>query len=120
MRGRGRVLHRRDLGSLLCSSLLAECFRQESLAQQVLTEQVKVEQVDAALLPAGAVTQGGHASLGVALELLGQLQQLRGGDILQSLSESLLVNVIMTFTISTMCMVLISRPLHLTGLDSGG
>merc|ERR1719507_1766488 len=30
----------------------------------MLTEQVKVEQVDAALLPAGAVAQGGHASLG--------------------------------------------------------
>jgi len=68
----------------------------------MLTEKVKVEQVDAALLPAGAVTQGGHASLGVALDLLGQLQQLRGGDVLQSLSQGLLVNVIVTFIISTM------------------
>jgi len=102
VRGRGGVLHSGDLGSLLSSDLLAESFSQESLAQQMLTEQVKVEQVDAALLPAGAVAQGGHASLGVALDLLGQLQQLRGGDVLQSLSQDLLVNVIVTFIISTM------------------
>jgi len=120
VRGGGRVLHSGHLGSLLCSDLLAESFSQESLAQKMLTEQVEVQQVDAALLPAGAVTQGGHASLGVALDLLGQLQQLRGGDVLQSLSQGLLVNVIVTVIISTMLMVLISRPLHLTGLDGGG
>ena len=78
----------------------------------LLKEQMKVEEVDAALLPAGAVTQGGHASLGAALDLLGELQQLRGGDILQSLGQGLLIKVIQHVVI-IMFMVMISGPLSM-------
>ena len=95
VRGRG-VLHSRGLGNLLRTSLLAEeLSSQKSLAQEVLTEQVEVEEVDAAFLPAGFVTQGSHAGLGVllALNLLGDLKQLRGGDVLQGLRQSLLINL---------------------------
>ena len=110
VRGR-RVLHSRDLGCNLCSDLLAESFLEESLAQQVLTEQMKVEKVDAAFLPAGSITQSGHSGLGVALQFLGELQQLRGGDVLQSLSQGLLIDVIQELVVIIMFMVMISGPL---------
>merc|ERR550532_2003700 len=107
----GRVLHSRDLGCNLCSDLLAESFLEESLAQQVLTEQMKVEKVDAAFLPAGSITQSGHSGLCVALQFLGDLQQLRGGDVLQSLSQGLLIDVIQELVVIIMFMVMISGPL---------
>ena len=110
VRGR-RVLHSGDLGCNLCSDLLAESFLEESLAQQVLTEQMKVEKVDAAFLPAGSITKSGHSGLGVALQFLGELQQLRGGDVLQSLSQGLLIDVIQELVVIIMFMVMISGPL---------
>ena len=118
VRGRG-VLHRGDLRRHLRSNLGAESLLQESLAQQVLTEQMQVEKVDAALLPTGVVTQSGHTSLGVllALNLLRELQQLRGGNVLQDLSQSLLINVVQRVLV-IMFVMIISRPLGRTGLDS--
>merc|ERR1712088_534140 len=117
----GGVLHSGHLGRHLRSNLLAESLLKESLAEQVLTEQVQVEEVDATLLPTGLVTQSGHTSLGVllALDLLRELQQLRGGNILQNLSQSLLINVVQRVLV-IMFVMIISRPLsRRTGFHSG-
>merc|ERR1712088_87665 len=117
----GGVLHSGHLGRHLRSNLLAESLLKESLAKQVLTEQVQVEEVDATLLPTGLVTQSGHTSLGVllALDLLRELQQLRGGNILQNLSQSLLINVVQRVLV-IMFVMIIGRPLsRRTGFDSG-
>merc|ERR1719219_3163919 len=114
----GRVLHRGDLRRHLRSNLGAESLLKESLAQQVLTEQMQVEEMDAALLPTGVVTQSGHTGLGVllALNLLRELQQLRGGNVLQDLSQGLLINVVERVLV-IMFVMIISRPLGRTGLD---
>merc|ERR1712088_409890 len=117
----GGVLHSGHLGRHLRSNLGAESLLKESLAKQVLTEQVQVEEVDATLLPTGLVTQSGHTSLGVllALDLLRELQQLRGGNILQNLSQSLLINVVQRVLV-IMFVMIISRPLsRRTGFHSG-
>merc|ERR1712088_621500 len=117
----GGVLHSGHLGRHLRSNLLAESLLKESLAKQVLTEQVQVEEVDAALLPTGLVTQSGHTSLPMysALPMLRELQQLRGGNILQNLSQSLLINVVQRVLV-IMFVMIISRPLsRRTGFNSG-
>merc|ERR1712088_186462 len=112
----GGVLHSGHLRRHLRSNLLAESLLKESLA-----EQVNVEEVDAALLPTGLVTQSGHTGLGVllALDLLRKLQQLRGGNILQNLSQSLLINVVQRVLV-IMFVMIISRPLsRRTGFQGG-
>jgi len=75
-----------------------------ALAQEMLTEQVEVEQVKAALL--SGLSNGGHASVG-ALNLLGELEEVRGGNIFESLSQSLLINVLQYVKV----LLVVHRPL---------
>merc|ERR1711872_71790 len=73
---------------------LAEEMVGGGLAGEMLAQEVEVEEVKAPLL--SGLPDGGHSGVGTLLaqlgHLLGQLQQLRGGDVLESFGQDLLIN----------------------------
>merc|ERR1719295_1802099 len=73
---------------------LAEEMVGGSLACKMFAQEVEVEEVETPLL--SGLPDGGHSGVGTLLAQLGhllrQLQQLGGGDVLESLGQDLLIN----------------------------
>merc|ERR1719295_2205296 len=73
---------------------LAEEMIGGGLAGEMFAQEVEVEEVETPLL--SGLPDGGHSGVGTLLaqlsHLLGQLQQLGGGDVLESLGQDLLIN----------------------------
>merc|ERR1719295_1960562 len=73
---------------------LAEEMVGGSLAGEMFAQEVEVEEVETPLL--SGLPDGGHSGVGTLLaqlgHLLGQLQQLGGGDVLESFGQDLLIN----------------------------
>merc|ERR1711973_317262 len=73
---------------------LAEEMVGGGLAGEMFAQEVEVEEVETPLL--SGLPDGGNSGVGTLLaqfgHLLGQLQQLGGGDVLESLGQDLLIN----------------------------